>query len=393
MCMLVTLLLVSCSKEEDIMKVEEGSIIYPSLSIGVSEMNMTADTRATSPMNPDHEKYVRSLAIFEFDNEDFHMRRGTTFHFIDFVKGTIDNKQKMDTTEYGIVETTLDGLAFEAYSDGTLCFVANVTQAEVDKFYEKYREEGQTNGRTTFDKFKTWALPFDYVTQTSEGYNESTTGYIRSMFMFGYFEGKIVPAEIGSMRVDLGRLASRLDITVVNETGSDITKRLGYHIDNMCVSANFFPMLSGMPPIDYRGVATTVICTPEEGDPAFNKVPTTFPDTRSHTRYFYAAAHSATDYNQATKLHLFYDRTIPDADNKDKNGIVNEPNSYFVPLCNVEPWQADKVKNGYSLSRNTRYHFTIRLKSSASAQSEKRTRSAVEYGDKPGEITVYLPTD
>lgn len=391
--MLVTLLLMSCSKEEDIMKVEEGSIIYPSLSIGVSEMNMTADTRATSPMNPDHEKYVRSLAIFEFDNEDFHMRRGTTYHFIDFVKGTIDNKQKMDTTEYGIVETTLDGLAFEAYSDGTLCFVANVTQAEVDKFYEEYREEGQTNGRTTLDKFKTWALPFDYVTQTSEGYNESTTGYIRSMYMFGYFKGKIVPAEIGSMRVDLGRLASRLDITIVNETGSDITKRLGYHIDNMCVSAIFFPMLSGMQPIDYRGLATTVICTPEEGDPAFNIVPKAFLNTQSHTRYFYVAAHSATGYNQATKLHLFYDRTIPDTDNKDENDIVNEPNSYFVPLCNVEPWQADNVKNGYSLSRNTRYHFTIRLKSSASAQSEKRTRSAVEYGDKPGEITVYLPTD
>jgi len=391
------LLLVACTDADEPLDIDEGTVIYPTLSIGVSELDMTSDTRATAPMSPDLEKYVRTMAIFEFDNEGLHERSGTTHHFIDFVEGTIDGKrepEQLDSTEYGIVKTTLNGLAFEARSNGTLCFVANVTQTEVDNFYEDYREDGQTNGWTTLDKFKEWSLPFDYIASTSEGYDESTTGHIRSMYMFGYFEGNIVPSDIGDMRIDLGRLASRLDITIVNETGSDITKRLGYHIDNLCTSAFFFPMLSGMPAVTNLGLARTVICagdTPVEGDPEFQIVPSAFQNKLSHTRYFYVAAHSAEGYQDATKLHLFYDRTIPEKDRE----VGNEPNSYTVPLCNIEPWQAADVENGYSLSRNTRYHFTIRLKDRNAPQSKGRqlTRSAVEYGSKPGEITIYLPID
>jgi len=396
--MAMILTLASCTEAEEIINVSDGTVIYPSLSIGVSELNMAAESRASSPMSPDLEKYVRTMAIFEFDNEDLHEHRGTTYHFIDFVNGTIDGNreaEKIDTTEYGIVETTLNGLAFEARSEGTLCFVANVTQAQVDKFYDEYREDGQSYGRITLDKFKTWALPFEYTKPTSDVYDESTTGHIETMYMFGYFEGNIVPEDIGNMRVDLGRLASRIDITIVNETGSNITKRLGYHFDNVCHSAYFFPILSSMPPTFGTGLSRTVVCAgdqPVEGDDnTFQIVPSSFPAEQSHTRYFYVAAHSAESFGDATKLHLFYNRLIPEKDNEDGN----EPNSYIVPLCNVEPSHAADVPNGYSLSRNTRYHFTIRLKDRNAAQNEEstRTRSAVEYDGQAGEITVYLPIE
>lgn len=393
------LILTSCTETEDIVNVNEGSVIYPSLSVGVSEMSMTATSRAESPMSPDHEKYVRTMALFEFDNEGLHECRSTSYHFIDFINGTIDGKREpanLDSTEYGIVETTLNGLAFEARTEGTLCLVANVTEDQVDELYDKHREEGQTYGRLTIDTFKRWAMPFDYVKSTSDVYDESTTGYLETMYMFGYFEGEIKPAEIGNIRVDLGRLASRLDITVVNETGSDITERLGYHFDNVCQSAYFFPILSGMPPTSDKGLARTVICAgdqPVEGDDnTFKIVPSTFPNNHLHTRYFYVAAHSAKGYADATKLHLFYNRTIPEKDNTDGN----EPSSYVVPLCNVEPYHAADISNGYSLSRNTRYHFTIRLKNRYAAQNEEATRTGaatVEYGEQPGEITIYLPID
>ena len=57
-------------------------------------------------------------------------------------------------------------------------------------------------------------------------------------------------------------------------------------------------------------------------------------------------------------------------------------------MCNVHPDEAAQVVNGYSLSRNTRYHFTIRLKKRDQAVAQSR---AVEYGEKPGDIIVYLP--
>jgi len=37
-----------------------------------------------------------------------------------------------------------------------------------------------------------------------------------------------------------------------------------------------------------------------------NVVPETFPIDGTHTRYFYVAAHSAKNEDEATKLHLFY---------------------------------------------------------------------------------------
>ncbi len=389
-CLAAVLALVSCTDDEDMMTTTtEGTVVCPKLKIGVSEMTMTAVSRAASPMSPDVEKYVTTIALFEFDNEGLHEKGSTTYHFIDFIKGTVDGFTGVGgvhKTEFGIVETTLDGLAFEARSNGTLCLVANVTEDEVDDFYENYREESQSYGRITFDKFKTWALPFTYEEPESDVYDESTSGYIKTMYMFGYYQGAIDPAKVGEIRVDLGRLASRLDISIVNETGRAIEKRLGYHFDNVCHSAFFFPILSGMPPTDGAGKSRTVICAgkndPVEGDPEFKIVPETFPDKEVHTRYFYVAAHSAADYKDATKLHLFYDRRIVN------DNVGDNSNSTWVPLCNVHPSQADNVDNGYSLSRNTRYHFTIRLRSRSAAAPASRS---VEYTDIPGDIIVYLP--
>lgn len=378
------LMLAACTDGEDITPVTEGSVVYPELAIGVSQMNMVADSRAASPMSPDHEKYVKTIAVFEFDNEGLHVKGDNTYHFIDFVAGTVDGKTgvgDVHKTEYGIVETTLNGLTFEERSNGMICLVANITETDVDNFYNDYREDDQTYGNITFDKFKTWALPFNYVQSTSNVYDESTVGYLKDMYMFGYYEGPIEPATAGTIRIDLGRLASRLDIVIVNETGGDIDKRLGYHFDNVCHSAYFFPILSGMPPTIGSGLTRTVICAgenPVEGDPEFKIVPQTFPDKGVHTRYFYVAAHSAEGYSDATKLHLFYNRPIEDHAPDDTSIGVQ------VPLCNVHPSEAAEVKNGYSLSRNTRYHFTIRLRTKASATSR-----SVEY-TQPGEIIVYL---
>ncbi len=410
---LTALLLASCTEREDPMpNPDDGTIVYPSLRVGVTEMTMDPTSRALGPMSPDEEKYVKSIAVFEFDNEGQHTYGPATFHFIDFLKGTVDGKTNVgnvDSTEYGIVEADLEGLAFVKYtgSKSRICLVANVPLDSVKKFYKELTKTGQTEGIITFDQFTQWALPFDYKKQpTSDVYNDSTIGHLERMYMFGYYQGPIDPATTGNLPIDLGRLASRVDITIVNQTGSDITKRLGYHFDNVCHAAYFFPMQTGMPTTKGAGMSRTVICSgdePVEGDDyTYHIVPQHFKAGASHTRYFYMAAHSATGFEQATKLHLFYDTKIME-------GNGNSRNSILIALCNVHPDQAAGVTNGYSLSRNTRYHFTIRIQSRTAPQSDESPLPAdsrasvdprgshpydspsVEYGPLPGDITVYLP--
>ena len=388
--MAVALLLPACTDDDGPTVKDEPTVVYPEIRLGVSEMTMTAVSRAAEPMSPDVEKYVRTIAVFEFDNEGIHDKDPQTYHFIDFVAGTVDDKTGVGDvvqTDYGIVETTLKGIAFKSYTDGTICLVANVTEDQVKAFYDECKKSGQSYGRMTLDQFKKWALPFEYE-QAKEGtYDETTAGHIKVMYMFGYYYGSIDPATSGEIRVDLGRLASRLDITVVNDTGEELTKRLGYHFDNVCSSAYFFPIKMGMPPTIGAGLTRTVICSgvgvPVEN--AVTEVPETFKSGESHTRYFYTAAHSAAGYDDATKLHLFYDRRIVNDDVADNTGSVK------VPLCNVHPSEADHVPNGYSLSRNTRYHFTIRLKKSTASPANAPASRSVEYGEQPGEIVVYLP--
>lgn len=396
------LLLAACT-DDQMPAQDEETVVHPVLSIAVAEMTMNispdAQSRAVIPMHPDMEKYVKSIAFFEFDSEGLHIKDNNTYHFVDFVAGTVDGDKVMKPIENGIVETTLDGLAFVERDFGTICLVANVTEDQVNRFYNDYREQGHSYGRMTLERFKMWALPFEYEQEAEGTYDESISGHLKVMYMFGYYEGKIKADAEGSfkaIRIDLGRLASRLDITIVNETGEEITKRLGYHFDNVCSSAFFFPLKTGMPPTIGAGLTRTVICkgaTPPQGgggedDPvASSDVPETFANGDSHTRYFYTAAHSAKDSKDATQLHLFYDRRIVN-DAED-----NPANSVKIPMCNVYPSHAADVPNGYSLSRNTRYHFTIHLKPGSAAPAGKAvdSRAAVEYGESPGHITVYLP--
>lgn len=378
----------SCTDDSTAPEIES-SVIYPKLRIGVSNMTINDASRASEPMSPDEEKYVKTIAVFEFDNEGLHEMSSSTYHFIDFIKGTVDGVTgigDVDSTLFGVVESTLKDIPLEKRNNGTICVVANVSEDQVTNFYDKYREPGQSYGRMTLERFKTWALPFEYEKREGVAYDETVSGYIKNMYMFGYYEGEIDPAKSEEIPIDLGRLASRLDITVVNETGHDIEKRLGYHFDNVCASAYFFPIKSSMPATIDHGLARTVICSgvndPVEGD-IDKVVPPTFPNGNTHTHYFYVAAHSAKDQDDATQLHLFYDRRIVDNDNSDENSVR-------IPLCNVNPSHAANVTNGYSLSRNTRYHFTIRLKSKTQNKAMHTRPAAFE---RPGEITVYLPDD
>lgn len=387
-CFIAAILSAACVRDEGMAPEGESHVVYPEIHVGVSELTMNEMSRATSPMDPDEEKYIRTMAIFEFDNEGMHENGPNTYHFIDFVKGTVDDVYgvgDVDSTEFGVVETTLRGLSLEAYSDGMICIVANVNKDQVDEFYDLYREPGQTYGRMTFNNFQTWALPFEYKETESGVYDESVSGHIETMYFFGYYEGNIDPASPESISIDLGRLASRLDITISNETGETIDKRFGYHFDNVCDSAYFFPIKSRLPHMSPVGRSRTVVCT-GVSDPLAGTVVTPVPEVfkadTTHTRYFYVAAHSAKDFSEATKLHLFYNHRIVDDDPSGYIGGVK------IPMCNVHPSEAADVVNGYSLSRNTRYHFTIRLRKRT--QVQERTRS-VEYGEQPGDIIVYLP--
>jgi len=381
----VVSLIPACSAEYDEpVSEDEGRVVSPVLHLSVSDMTMKAVSRASEPMSPDIEKYVKTIAIFEFDNEGIHINGPHTYHFIDFIEGTVDGESGVgvvEKTEYGIVETELRGLQFEGYTDGKVCLVANVTEAQVGEFYDEYREPGQSYGRMTFDKFKEWSLPFEYK-KAPEGvvYDETVSGHLETMYMFGYYQGPVDASNPEGISVDLGRLASRIDITIINDTGSDIIKRFGYHFDNVCHSAYFFPIKMSRPPTLGPGLSRTVICSGSEE--LIDGVPLTFPAGGEHTRYFYVAAHSAAGPDEATKLHLFHGAPILDGDKPGVGGTDIQ-----ISLGNLPPSEAAGVINGYSLSRNTRYHFTVRLKKKG---SQAHSRSGAFCEDN-GEIIVYLP--
>ncbi len=413
------LLLAACTADDADMPApaEEVAIVYPTLSIGVSEMTFDpvtaaeeaadAETRAQMPMSPDVEKYVHTLALFQFDSEGMHIRGDNTFHFIDFRTGILDDDKIWEPNELGVVEISLDslntkhGLSFER-REGTIYAIANLEREVIDDFYKTHHEEGQSEGRMMIDRFQDWELPIGYKEEPAGTYDERLSGHVDTMYMFGFYKGKIDTDITKGMRIDLGRLVSRLDITIVNETGSDIKKRLGYHFDNVGKTVFFFPIKSRVPEMSQVGRSRTIVCSGLNDDGTVDRVDNavTVPDSvfeagGVHTRYFYVAAHSAKDFSEATKLHLFYNRRIVGDDSQDMS------NSFQIPMCNVHPDEAANVFNGYSLSRNTRYHFIIRLKdrselvensaeSAGSAGETPNTRSVV-YGENPGDITVYLP--
>ncbi len=396
----LTIALAACSADEPTLPGADADgqpeIVTPRLHISVADMKMEAETRAAGPMSPDVEKYVKRIAIFEFDNEGMHISGPNTYHFVDFTKGTIDGQPGpagsivSEPIPDGVVEAQLDGLTFESHTDGMLCVVANVTEDDIKDLYRNYKEPGQTEGRLLYDRFKFWSLKFHYEDEDPDlGYDyfESASGHIKEMYMFGYWKGAIEASTVSTTPIDLGRLASRLDITIVNETGKDIDKRFGYHFDNVCDSAYFFPMKMSITAKRGAGKSRTVICT-GVGTPLQDVsiepgvvVPEKFAKGATHTRYFYVAAHSAKNEDEATKLHLFWDSRINFCPKQDTGG-----REAWVPMCNLHPDVAPTVTNGYSLSRNTRYHFTIRVRSASSAAPASASRSSA-----PGEYIVYLP--
>lgn len=396
--LMLTLMAAACSGDTDAPAVpgsDTPAVVYPVVSIGVTDMECEGVSRAIEPMSPDVEKYVKTLAVFEFDNEGIHGRGDNTFHFIDFQKGTVDDEEGVlpETTD-GVVESALDFLPFNEYTDGTICLVANVTMVDVENLYgsDEYHEPGQSKDRLTFNKFCTWNLKIGYLLPDPDVYDETYTGHVDPMYMFGFYKGPITSRS--TVTCNLGRLVSRIDLTVVNETGEDITKRLGYHFDNVVNYSYFFPMRSEMPQSDGAGKARIVICSGLLDDGSVDEVlnAVTRPDSvfsagSSHTRYFYLGAHSASSFEHATKVHLFYDRRIVvGADDP-----ADMTSSTLVPLCNIQPDQASGVANGYSLSRNTRYNFVIRLRKRTAAAPANPASRTGEPGAAPGEYIVYLP--
>jgi len=420
-CLLIAAFAVSCSDLDGLdPEPAEPNVVYPCISTGVLDMACNNATRAISPMSPDIEKYVKTLAVFEFDNEGIHDKGDHTYHFIDFTKGTVDGISGIiPAISEGVVEESLTYLSFNEYSKGKICLVANVSNETVQQqLYENpdYHEPGQSENRLSYEMFKKWTLPLDIIRPGLKVYDETHAGTLENMYMFGYYEGPITSNS--RVTVNLGRLAVRLDITVINETEGDIEKRLGYHFDRVCTNARFFPMREEADEDTVPGIVRTVICAGLKDKGEYNelsgtvvtKPDATFKKGARHTRYFYAGAHSAKGIEDATKLHLFYDRPIlVGEENETEEDMTN---SVQIPLCNVHPDAAAGVVNGYSLSRNTRYNFVIRLrtKSEASSKSESGpdanpTRSAgtdasdtaldaepdATPGSAPGEYIVYLP--
>ena len=277
---IIFVLLTACSKESE----QEDKIYTPvsvNIDLGVSAMEgNTVQSRAEEIMSPVEENPIRSLAIFQFDKEEQHDRK-LNYRYLNFVD---------DSTPTGVLNTTLDGLKLD-YQGGnltTICLVANVSEEEVDKFYEESMIEGGSSDRLELFQLKEWQLELNYVYQ-EEG-KKDTQGHIERMYMFGYYRGTLKEGT-NDLKIMLGRLVARLDITL-EAVDESITEKVEFHLDNVSTKAYVFPGDKGVEGGENRYFNTKF----ENGISSGSK----------ETRYFYVAGHSAEEAEEATTLHLYY---------------------------------------------------------------------------------------
>ncbi len=347
-------LLTACSKDPE-RKLRVYTPVSVNIDMGVTPMeNNLIQSRAEEIMEPSLENPIRSLAIFQFDEEGQH-DRNLHYHYLNFVD---------DDTPTGVLTTTLKDLTFD-YLNGTtttICVVANVSPEEVSEFYEDCRIESGELGRIELFQLKEWQLTFDYVEQEEGG--KDTQGHIKEMYMFGYYEGKLKEGS-NDLKIILGRLVARLDITL-ETVDESIQEKVAYHLDNIVTKAYVFPGDKGGEVDDESQRFTTVF---EAGTlaSAGTKV----------TRYFYVAGHSADKAEEATTLHLYYGNNVSSSD---LTGGIK------IPLCNTPP--SETANPNYWLNRNSIYSFVIRIKNSKVSGISRSTEPVQKWYLRPDGVQV-----
>ena len=314
---LTVCLLAACEQTAVDMPTEPGT-----WTIAAGPMNdYGGTTRSAYTMWPEEENCIKTLAFFQFDPEGMHTR-DELYNFRNFAT---------EDSPYGVLQASISDVSFKSYkaNNTTICVVANVTEQDVNEFYNQYTTSTSTQVR--LDEFKEWTHKFQYKEHAD------SLGHLKQVCMFGYYEGTLGETET-LQRLILGRLCSRIEITLQaeNENADYFSRGVSFAFDNVPTDAYYF--------------STGVGVTETQKD---NQFETTVPSVTTERQmfYFYMPGNSAQTEGEALTLKITF-------------GNQTKP----VTLCTLPPGQNEGYVD-YTINRNSIYRFNLKLKKGTSTRS------------------------
>ena len=311
------------------------------LNISAAPMNdYGVTTRSGYTMWPEEENCIKTLAFFQFDPEGIHTRN-ELYNFRKFT--TEDNPN-------GVLQASIEDIKFKSYktNNTTICVVANVTEQDVNEFYNQYTTSTSTQVR--LDEFKEWTHKFQYKE------HEDSVGHLKQVCMFGYYDGTL--EDVIVERLILGRLCSRIEITLMAENNNDFIDGVSFSFDNVPTEAYYFS----------RGIG---VSDSYDNESFLTIVPSVTTDKQVY--YFYIPGNSAQTKDEALKLNINF------------KGKVRT-----VTLCTLPPEQSGEYVD-YGINRNSIYRFNLTLKKNLNTRAGKEceyldNENVIEYRGKNIEV-------
>lgn len=297
------------------------------LNISAAPMNdYGGTTRSAYTMWPEEENCIKTLAFFQFDPEGMHTR-DELYNFRNFAT---------DDSPYGVLQASISDVSFKSYkaNNTTICVVANVTEQDVNEFYNQYTTSTSTQVR--LDEFKEWTHKFQYKEHAD------SLGHLKQVCMFGYYEGALDEEE-PFQRLILGRLCSRIEITLQAENDKDFSSGVTFSFYNVPTEAYYFS----------TGVGVTDTQKDEQFITNVSSV-----TTSRQMFYFYMPGNSAQTEEAAFKLNINFKDQVK-----------------TVTLCTFPPEQSGEYVD-FAINRNSIYRFNLTLKKNT------RTRTTTNEGSR-----------
>lgn len=282
------------------------------LNISAAPMNdYGVTTRSVYTMWPEEENCIKTLAFFQFDPEGIHTRN-ELYNFRKFT--TEDNPN-------GVLQASIEDINFKSYktNNTTICVVANVTEQDVNEFYNQYTTSTSTQVR--LDEFKEWTHEFQYKE------HEDSVGHLKQVCMFGYYDGTL--EDVIVKRLILGRLCSRIEVTLKAENSNDFNSGVSFWFDNVPTEAYYFS----------RGIG---VADSLKNESFSTTVPSVTTDKQVY--YFYIPGNSAQTEDEALKLNINFNDKVR-----------------TVTLCTLPPEQNEEYVD-FAINRNSIYRFNLTLK-------------------------------
>lgn len=300
-----------------------------------------ASTRALSPLGPEIENPIKTLSLLVFDSEQLHsIEHSDYYHFYQIADADAPDGRLTFETEY---VSKLD-----PESDVTLCAVANMDRATL---LEIMRQKVGGGGSIGFDQFKELIVDLPY------SHHPDSLGLVRNVYMSGYYVGKLRPQGKEQVKISLGRIITRLNLSLSlsPELAEESDMKYAVRMKNLSQKAYIFPG-------DWSPEKTYTYPTYYSVD--LSEQPTTF--------YYYAGPHAAKSTEDATQIEIAYARNkVID----DKGNLLSDVKPVCVPICNEPPEMGPN--RDFWLNRNSIYTIHIHLKKKGEKSSI--TRNVEDY--------------